>query len=295
MKNSILIIFALLLSACANKKSETQTNQEIIMQANEVVAGINLTVSEGKRLIAEGIANHPLVKRKLEKGMIIVTRGTTNTYIAERLAGLSAPHGSFMTGNITPEKTGRVNENLPTVSEIVLIDGKPVEMTYPDALKHLQKDDIVMKGANMLNYERKQAALCIGAPDGGTTGRLRPYVGEGKAKFIIPVGLEKEVFGDLTVYEKAFSQEVKQLKYVPKVFVHQNGEIFTEIEALKVFGDVRVIPFAAGGIAGREGGTSLAVYGTQEEVQKVLDVVDRIQGEAPFITSAPMPAGTDIP
>lgn len=295
MKNSVLIIIALLLAACANRERETQTNQDVVMQDNEVVAGINLTVSEGKRLIAEGIANHPLVKQKLERGMIIITRGTTNTYIAERLAGLSAPHGSFMTGNITPEKTGRVNENLPSIPEIILVDGKPVEITYTDALKQLQKDDIVMKGANMLNYEKKQAALCVGAPDGGTVGRLRPYVGEGKAKFIIPVGLEKEVFGDLTVYEKAFSQEVKQLKYVPKVFVHPNGEIFTEIEALKIFGDVKAIPFAAGGIAGREGGISLAVYGTQEEVQKVLDAVGRIQGEEPFIASSPTPARTDIP
>lgn len=35
---------------------------------DDVFAGVNLTVSEGKRLIAKGIMAMPSVKEKLEKG-----------------------------------------------------------------------------------------------------------------------------------------------------------------------------------------------------------------------------------
>lgn len=52
-----------------------------------------LTVSESKRLIAKGIAANKDVKDRLENGIVIITLGTTNTYLAEELAGLSAPRG----------------------------------------------------------------------------------------------------------------------------------------------------------------------------------------------------------
>jgi len=86
----------------------------------------------------------------------------------------------------------------------------------------------------------------------------------------------------LNDYEKIAAVKTEQLAYVPRVWVHQNAEIFTEIEALKTFAKVNVVPFAAGGLAGREGGISLAVYGAKEEVQKVLDLVSSIQGEGAF-------------
>lgn len=267
-----------------NMEEQVKSNQAVAdLVDGDVIAGINLTVSEGKRLIAKGIANFPAVKAKLQKGIVIITSGSTNTYIAEELAGLDAPHGSFMTGNITPQGTPGVNEGFERVPNIVLIDGKKVEMDFEEALKQTTEGDIIFKGANMLNYEKHQAAVCIGAPDGGTTARVRKVTtGEGKAKLIVPIGLEKQVYGDLNDYEKIASVKTEQLAYVPRVWVHKNAELFTEIEAIKTFASVNIIPFAAGGLAGREGGISLAVYGSKEEVQKVLDIVASVQGEVPF-------------
>jgi len=264
-----------------NKNSVRITGDDL--QNRQAVAGINLTVAEGKRLIAEGIANHPLVKQKMNAGMIIITKGSTNTYIAERLMGLDAPHGSFITGNITPASGRGLDLNLAKIAEIILIDGKPAAMTLNEALSRIKEDDIVFKGANLLNYEKRQAAVCIGSPEGGTTAKVRPYTGKGKGKLIIPVGLEKDVSGDLEGYVKKLSQDAAQLTMIPRVWIHHEGEVFTEIEALKLFGKVDVIPFAAGGIAGREGGISLAVCGDSAEVKKVLAVVGIIQGEEPFV------------
>jgi hypothetical protein len=283
MKKRVLAGLAAVLLSITLKGNEPVTEKEGGDQSGRVFAGVNLTVSEGKKLIAEGIAHHPAIRQKMTSGMIIIARGTTNTYIAERLMGLDAPHGSFMAGNITPASRGEIDSNLSKIPEIILVNGKPAEMSLEEALKQLKKDDIVFKGANLLNYEKGEAAVCIGAPDGGTTARIRPFIGQDKARLIIPVGLEKEVWGDLHVYEQMLGLDAQRINGIPRVWVHHNGELFTEIEALKVFGNVEAIPYASGGIAGREGGISLAVYGLPAEVEKVLDVVKKIQGTEPFI------------
>ena len=287
MKTVVYMGAIAFLTACTGQVKEIGTSSTAEttlnvpeMQSGDVVAGINLTVAEGKRLIAKGIACHPLVKEKLTKGIVIITSGTTNTYIAEELAGLDAPHGSLMTGNIIPHGREDIAKGLTRVPNITLIDGVKTDIDYEEALKKMQPGDIIFKGANLLNYEKKQAAVCIGAADGGTTTRIRRTE---NAHLIVPIGLEKETFGDLLEYEKLFDGKADRISSVPRLWVHTNAEIFTEIEAIKTVASVNVAPFASGGIAGREGGISLAVYGKREEVQKVLDLIASVQGEPPFV------------
>ncbi len=286
------MVSTMIFTSCdKNKKEENKTtmensqstSSEITVNENYTASAFNLTVAESKRLIAKGIAIHPLVKQKLKSGMIIITRGTTNTYIAEELAGLNAPRGSLVSGNITPKNTEQAFAGTEKIAEIVLIDGKQTDIPFKDALEALKKDDIIFKGGNLLNYEKKQAAVTVGAPDGGTVGRIQPYTSEGPAHLIVPIGLEKEVFGDLHDYEKFLSKDLKKSGFIPKLVVHKNAEIFTEIEAIKLFGNVEVAPYASGGIAGSEGGKAFVIYGTPAEVKNVLKIISGIQGEAPFI------------
>jgi len=196
MKDVLLVVSAVvLMTACVEQNKEDKPMKEVkneqtvaTITEEDVIAGVNLTVAEGKRLIAKGVANHPAVKSKLQKGIVIITSGSTNTYIAEELVHLNAPHGSFMTGNITPQGTPGVNEGLERIPNITLIDGKKADLDYEEALKQMGEGDIIFKGGNLLNYERNQAAVCIGAPDGGTTKRLRSVTtGDGKAKLIVPI------------------------------------------------------------------------------------------------------------
>ena len=79
-----------------------KADEEKIVQA-EVV----LTVSEGKRLIARGIAQMPIVKKALKDGMVIVCKGTTTTYVAEELSGMKIAHGAYVLGKTYPEKSGK--------------------------------------------------------------------------------------------------------------------------------------------------------------------------------------------
>jgi len=255
--------------------------EQVLVKPDDVLAQVNLTVAEGKRLIAEGIANDEAVRERLASGMIIITRGTTNTYIAERLAGLTAPHGSFMTGHIIPEGSPRIERE--RIDEIVLINGVVVPMPYEEALQKMAPGDIVFKGANLLNYCKNQAAVNIGAPDGGTTARLRPFVGEGKGRLIVPVGLEKDCSWDLTALEAAYDGKNTREGSVPRLWVHKDARIYTEIEALRTLAGVEAFPIASGGIFGREGGISLVVAGTADQIEKALAAVAAVHGEKPFI------------
>ena len=270
--------------SCTQKteKEVVKTAPEVMASENDVFAGVNLTVSEGKRLIAKGIMAMPSVKEKLEKGMIIVTKGTTNTYIAEDLLNKSIEHGSFVIGHFAPEGQSPVNADKRQMQEVVIKDGKVLDVTYDEALKMLEPGDIVMKGGNLLNYSMKQAAVCIGAPNGGTTYKLLSYVGEGKAELIIPIGLEKETTANLEILENTLNAGNERLNSVPKLYMFRTGTVFTEIEAIRQFADVKVFPYGVGGISGREGGVSLVISGSEAEVNKVLELVKTIQGERSF-------------
>jgi hypothetical protein len=109
-----------------------------------------------------------------------------------------------------------------------------------------------------------------------------PYVTGRKAHLVIPVGLEKQTCGRVTKTATMMRQPVESLNDIPSMFL-LTGRIFTEIEAIKTFADVSVFQAAAGGIGGAEGAVWLVVRGAENEVRKVLDAVEQIQGEPPFV------------
>ena len=271
-----------ILMACTEQKINTTTNAAPSLpkiEEGDIVASVNLTVAEAKRLIAKGIAKHPQVQERLKQGTIVIMTGSTNTYIAEELVNLSEPHGSFVIGYITPVGAPNFKEGIASTGDITIIDGQRVEISSEEALKNAKKGDIVFKGANILNYEKKQSALCIGSPTGGPA-RLAH---ETEADLFVPVGLEKETSCDLAAIADVLTNKPQDVA-APRIWLHpSDAVIYTEIEAIKTIANVNVIAYAVGGIYGREGGVSLAIYGKKDEVQKALDLVASVQGEAPFV------------
>lgn len=281
----LLTAIALLFSSCMQQlKEKKEAAGTIPQKAYEYMTTARLTVSESKRLIAKGIAANKDVKDRLENGIVIITLGTTNTYLAEELAGLSAPRGSFVTGRIFPSSKEDFARGMKRQSEIVLMKGKPADISYADALARMNAKDIVFKGANMVNYAKRQAAVCVGAPDGGTVAKLRKYTDEGKGRWIVPVGLEKETTQDLFEIQKITNGDIQRGKGTVRLNVTQ-GNIYTEIEAMKEFADVDVHVTAKGGVDGAEGGVSLLICGTKAEVEKAENIVKQLQGEPAFIES----------
>ncbi len=252
-------------------------------RAKIVQAQIVLTVSESKRLIAKGVAKMPIVAEALKHGTVIIAKGTTNTYVAEEITGRKMPHGPYVYGRTYPEKGGKKLPDAEPISEVVLVKGKvQPPMPLAEAVKLLKPGDVVIKGANALDYQNKTAGVLIGGGSAGTSGKIMPYVVGQKPHLIIPVGLEKQVSGKVVDIQLKMREPVESLNHIPSMFL-LTGHIFTEIEALKLLAGVSVFQAAGGGIGGAEGAVRLICRGTKEQVTKVLEIAKQIHGEPPFV------------
>lgn len=276
-------VVIILFSSCVRQfKDEKLVAGTTVNQTYECLSTLRLTVGESKRLIAKGITANKDVQDRLKNGIVIITLGTTNTYIAEELANLKVPRGSFVSGRIYPSSKEDFAKGLERQSEIVLIKGEIADIPFTEALVRMDEKDIVLKGANMLNYAKRQAAVCVGAPDGGTVAKLRKYTDQGKGRWIVPIGLEKETTQDLFEMQRLVNESPCRAKGTVRLNATQ-GNVYTEIEAIKEFADIDVFVTAKGGIDGAEGGVSLLLCGTMEEVEKASNVIEQVIGEPEFV------------
>jgi hypothetical protein len=259
-----------------------------------VQSGAILTVAESKRLIAKAVAQMPVVKNALANGMVIIIKGTTNAYVAEEITGQKANHAAFVTGRIEPEKTAKRLAPTKPVNHLVLEKGKVLDIPLPEAAKKLKKGDVVMKGANALDYRNKMAAINILDPAGGTTGITMPFIVARKVHLVIPVGLEKLVAGDVAEMTLKMREPVESLAVpagrgsspfpgstIPSMWL-VSGEIVTELEAIKMLTGATAFQSSAGGVSGAEGGVWLVFRGTREQVSNTLKLIQSIQGEPPY-------------
>ena len=278
-RTKTFIAVALTVVACGTVKGGTPSGD----QSKIVQAGAVLTVSESKRVIAKAVAQMPIVKEALKNGMVIITKGTTNTYVAEEILGRKIPRGALVSGRVYPVKGGKRLKGVKAMKEIVLVKGELMDsLSLADAVKKLKPGDVVIKGANALDYENKIAGVLIGAPNSGTTGTFMPYVVARKANLIIPVGLEKQAAGKVVDIANRLREPMTSLNRIPSMFL-LTGHIVTEIEALKILADVSAFQAAAGGISGAEGSVRIVFRGNRENVEKMLRLIEGIQGEPPFV------------
>lgn len=245
-------------------------------------ADIALTVAQSKRLIALAVPRMDVVRRAYSEGMIIVCRGTTCGYVAEELGRRRMRKASYVLGRVLPRgeepEAGLFDAALP---EVVVRRGERVEgVTFAQALADLGRGDVVIKGANALDYRAGLAANLVGHPEGGTLGSiLGPVHGRG-AHLVIPVGLEKLVSGDLLA-AAARADEVRDDTTLPRYWV-MTGHIVTEIEAFSLLCGVEAVHLASGGICGAEGAVWLRVFGTGEQVAAAVGLAEELQAEPSF-------------
>ncbi len=257
-----------------------QSSDDKIVQAQKV-----LTVSEGKRLIAKAIVQMPIMREALKNGMVIVAKGTTTTYVAQEILNADISHGSFLIGRVYPEKGGKRLKPTQGIDEVILINGKRQNgLSLDEAVKKLKAGDVVIKGANALNYEKKLAAGLIGVPSpgSGTSGKIIPAIIGTKAHLIVPVGLEKEIGSNIVEVVKAMQAPTTTLGNDLSMILF-TGNIVTEIEALQTLAGVSVLHVASGGIGGAEGSIRLLLRGSERQVKQALEIIEEIQGEPPFV------------
>ena len=247
-----------------------------------------LTPSAGKRLIAKALARHPQIQSAAKNGTLVLIAGTTNGYLAEEIfrsmgiSGFSRERffrGLTMPPNKPVTKEGRLSDESQFPGDVVIVKGEWQKgKTIGDIVDSLKEGDVIVKGANALDLERKQAALLIGHPKAGTAGLSLPAVFGRRVKLFVSVGLEKRVNGDLN----AIAQKINEPGAEGYRFLPLPGEVFTEIEALKLLCGVEAMLIAAGGVNGAEGAVWLAASGTKEQEEKAEAIVASVAAEPAF-------------
>lgn len=242
---------------------------------------VSLTPSESKRLIAKGVAALPQVKQAMARGLVIIARGTSNTYVAEELLGNRIePKCEYLRGCIVNGELG-ANTRRGGGPDLVLRDGKLIGVRPQDAIKEFSADDVFLKGASAVDASGEAGVLAAGS-DGGTIGYALTTLIARRAHLIVPVGLEKLV---PNVAEASRRCGVFRFKYstglpcalVPLV----NAEVVTEVQALAILARVRATHVASGGIGGSEGAVVLALEGSDESVERAFGIVKSVKGEPP--------------
>ena len=248
-----------------------------------------ITPSMGKRLIAKTIATHPAIKKALKNGTVVIVAGTTNGYVAEEILktykianDFSRKHffrGITMppTKKVTAE--GRLADESKFPGDVVITLGVWQKgKTLGDVVESLREGDVILKGANALDLTHRQAAILIGHPKAGTIGLALPAVVGRRVRLIIPVGLEKRIEGDLNVLAAKLNAPGAggyRLLPVP-------GEVFTELDALRVLTAADVELISAGGVCGAEGACLIAVTGEEEQEAFAEQIIASVADEPPF-------------
>ena len=253
------------------------------------MAQVVLTPAAGKRLIAKAIATHPDIQSALYSGMVVIVAGTTNGYVAEEILALLGQSNGFnrkcfYRGIILPpaqliSEIGRWTDENEFPGDVVIAQGKWLKgKTIYDVIDDLKQGDVILKGANAIDVLGKRAAVLIGHPEGGTViTALKAVVGK-RVRLIIPVGLEKRVFGNLdeiVTRINALESSGPRIMTIP-------GEVFTEIDAITLLSGATCDLVASGGVGGAEGAIWLNISGDVEKMDQIMDIINSIINEPPF-------------
>ncbi len=235
---------------------------------------ITLTPSESKRLIAKGTLEY--LKETIEDGRkVLVTRGSTNAYVLEEILkylGLdtSFNKADFITGEILGPGNMSLWANKKRKPE-VLVKKKEIHDIKDDAerlsiVQSMRAGDVVIKGANALDASGTVGVLVGDQRQGGTIGSLYGPIKSKGIDLLVPIGLEKMVWGDIAASSGlAGANECKHSEGMPCGLFPVAGTVMTEIDALELLFDVDVVHIASGGLADAQGSVALLIDADEDE------------------------------
>lgn len=237
-------------------------------------ASIVLNPTTAKRLIAQGVAVHPIVTYAIELGTVIVTLGTTNGYVASELVGTSIDQGAFAAGLI--DDGWNINVRLGQASDLVLKDGMQIPFDEQTVLDDLTAGDVIIKGGNAIDPLGTVGVLMAG-DTGGTVGRYVPTAIARGVDIIIPISVAKSVHTPIAGLALGLGSHKLDLSMgLPCGIYPLTGYVVSEIEALELLFDVYAVHVCSGGINSGQGSVSLLIEGEEESVCAAFDHVQQL-------------------
>jgi hypothetical protein len=247
-----------------------------------------ITTQAGKRLIGKALATNPTVVNAAKNNTLVIIAGTTNGYIAEDLLKhLNIPGFSkkrFFRGLTLPptihlSSEGRLIDESQFPGDVIITKGQwQKEKTLNDIADNLTEGDVIIKGANAINLEHKQAAVLIGHPKAGTIGLTLPVVVGRRVKLIVATGLEKRVNDSL----HTLAEDINTPGNTGYRLLSIPGQIFTELDAITQLTGATAKLIASGGICGAEGAVYLASSGSKEQEEATEKLFNQIATEPSF-------------
>jgi hypothetical protein len=245
----------------------------------------SLTVSESKRLIGKGVARLSEVRQAKEKGIVVIATGSTNAYVVEEILDIKIEKLRYTSGLTLPAKLNKEILQFDPIPDVVIRKGEIVkDLDRFNAVQEMKEGDVYIKGCNALNYTRGLAGILIGHPEGGTIGKVLGSIYGKKITLIIPVGLEKNIAGDILEVSRTLQTPCETKEPFPSL-LPVTGKIFTEIEALQTLTGVRACQIASGGVAGAEGAVRLLIEGERGQIEETAKLIESIYGEEAFIST----------
>jgi len=240
---------------------------------------VRLTPAMGKRLIGKGMVVHPAIKAVLAQGTLAIIAGSTNGYVAEEILGSLGQTGEFTRVGFRRGLTVPPGANAPVIDfpgDVVIRKGQWLKerTSIFDIVEELGRGDVILKGGNAFDA-RRQPAVQIGSDVGGTALAAVSSVIGRRVQLIVPIGLEKRVFGDindLALLCNALEGQGPGLFPLP-------GTIFTELDAIKLLTGADATMIAGGGVYGAEGAAWLVVNGKDEQIEGAAELINSLADE----------------
>lgn len=241
-------------------------------------SSVVLNPSAAKRLIARGVAALPSIRAALSSGTIVITLGTTNAVVAEELLGEPVDRGAFAAGFI--DDRFNVNARLGEANEIVIRNGKRIDIDPQELLDSLSTGDVVIKGGNAIDPWGSVGVL-MGSPTGGTVGRYHAAALARGVEIIIPISLQKTIHTAIDELAREMgSSKIELCMGLPCGMYPLAGRAVTEIDALETLFPVEVSQIANGGVGRGAGAVSLLITGDSDAVQAAFDLVGEVSSSA---------------
>ena len=245
---------------------------------SEAKAVVVLPPAAAKRLIARGVAALPQLRRALEQGLVVVTLGTTNAYVAEELLGRPVDKAAHCAGYIgrelavvPAERRGR---------ELVLERGRPVELSPEEVLARLKAGDVIIKGGNVLDPDGV-CGVFMASGTGGTVGR---YVAAALARgveIVIPISRIKSIHRRVADLARELGAQRVRATGLPVGLYPLVGTVVTETEAASLLYGVEATHIASGGVGAGEGAVVLLLSGEEEKVDRAFREIEALAREEP--------------
>ncbi|MEC8912442.1 MAG: hypothetical protein VX478_03355 [Chloroflexota bacterium] len=252
-----------------------------VVRDDRTHALVNILPREGKRLIARGVLALPEVKRVLENGWFVVSRGITPSYILEELTGQDYDTANCTAGIVTEGRMASVLED-DRLGPWVFKNGNLDETPAPVVLDQFTAHDVSVKGANAVDPDGNIGVFAADKA-GGTVGGIWPTITARGAHWVAPVSLERLIPSVIEaarhcgnhLWDYTMGQSAG---FMPVV----NALVVTEVQAIELLTGVTAVHVGSGGVAGSEGAVMLALEGEHDVVLKAFELIENIKGEPQF-------------